>query len=69
MHLKNKPPIFVPQKHHAEIEKLSKAFLMDMIWDYAAQIAGVDGGHPQATEAIMAEIRNRADIIKTHRDQ
>lgn len=68
MNLKNQPPVFVPERYQAEIEKLSKAALMDMIWDYAAQISGVDGGHPQAVEAVMTEFRSRRDIIQTHRD-
>lgn len=67
MNLKNRPPIFVPHKHRAEIEKLSKAVLMDMVWDYAAQVAGVDGGHPQAIEGVMAEFRTRREIILAHR--
>ena len=69
MHLNAKPPVFVPACHRIEIEKLSKAALMDMVWDYALQIAGVDGGHPQAIEAAIAEFRSRREIILAHRNQ
>jgi len=67
MNLKNQPPVFVPQQHQAEFEQLSKAALMDMVWDYAAQIAGVDGGHQQAIDGVMVEFRTRREIILTHR--
>jgi hypothetical protein len=39
MHLKNIPPALVPFKHTAELEALSKAALMDMIWSLAAQLS------------------------------
>lgn len=65
MNLKNQRPVFVPEEHCAEIEKLSKAALMDMVWDYAAQIAGIEG---DAT-ATMAEFRRRREIVLTHRKQ
>lgn len=62
MHLRAKPPVFVPDEHQAEIEKMSKAALMDMVWDYAMQIAGAaDPTH------IMAEFRARREIILLHR--
>lgn len=64
MNLKNRPPIFVPSAHIAEIEKLSKAFLMDLVWDYAAC-----GVVKDDDAAIMAELRVRRDIIQIHRDQ
>jgi hypothetical protein len=63
MHLRNKPPVFVPTAHRAEIEKLSKAALMDMVWDYAVQFAGGDG-----KEAID-EFRARRDLILSYRNQ
>ena len=63
MNLKNQPPIFVPEHFQREMEKLSKAALMDMVWDYAFQIAG---GQYVST---MDEIRNRAEIVLLHRSQ
>lgn len=69
MNLKNQRPVFVPEQYQAEIEKMSKAALMDMVWDYAAQIAGVDGGHPQAIDAAMQEFRARREIVLTHRQK
>lgn len=57
MNLKNKPPVFVPREFRAEIEKLSKAALMDMVWDYAFQIA------EEAPNDAMEEFRKRRDIV------
>jgi hypothetical protein len=59
MNLKNQLPIFVPITYLPEFEKLSKSALMDMVWDYAAQIAGDD--------PAISEFRARRDIILTHR--
>lgn len=66
MHRKAQPPAFVPHEHRAEIEKLSKAALMDMVWDYAMQLAG-EG--EDATDAIMREFRDRREIILTYRNR
>ena len=65
MNLKNKPPIFVPFEFRHEIEALSKAALMDMVWDYAAQHAETI----DAPDAIMDEFRKRRDIVQMHRKQ
>jgi hypothetical protein len=59
MNIKHKPPVFVPAEHLAEIEALSKAALMDMVWDFAAQMAG--DGDP------IEEFRARREIILAHR--
>jgi hypothetical protein len=67
MHLNAKPPIFVPFSERAEIEKLSKAALMDMVWDYARQVAWVCG--EDDTAEIMAEFRKRREIILTYRNR
>lgn len=64
MHLRNKPPIFVPREYRAEIEKLSKAALMDLAWDF---VAASDVG--EGDEAIMARLRERIEIVLTHRNQ
>ena len=37
MNLKNQPPVFVPNQFRKEIEALSKATLMDMVWDLATR--------------------------------
>jgi hypothetical protein len=60
MNLQNRPPIFVPPEHCAEVEKLSKAALMDMVWDYATQIG---------LGAPVEEFRKRREIILMHRKQ
>jgi hypothetical protein len=62
MHLRNKPPVFVPREHRAEFEALSKAALMDMVWDYAERCA-----EEKEMSAIMAEFRKARDIVLTHR--
>ena len=59
MHLRAKPPVFVPREHQAELERLSKAALMDMVWDYATQLAG-DG-------PTIEEFRRRREIILAYR--
>src|SRR5258705_5293140 len=62
MNLQNRPPVFVPREHWDEIEKLSKAALMDLVWDYAAQVAGVGD-----SQAVMTEFRSRRETILTYR--
>ena len=66
MHLKNQPPIFVPEQFRAEIEKLSKAALMDLAWDFATRCAGASSDD---TNAVMAELRTAAGIVVEHRKQ
>lgn len=64
MNLKNRPPIFVPRAFRDEIEKLSKAALMDLVWDFATTAAGSED-----RAAIMTELRSRRDVILIHREQ
>ncbi len=64
MHLNAKRPVFVPYEFQTEIEKLSKAALMDMVWDYASQCSGHPDDRP---DAVMAEFRERREIILAHR--
>ena len=61
MHIKNKPPIFVPQHHRHEMEKFSKAMLMDMVWDFACRHSITD------EESTMGTIREVAEVIAIHR--
>ena len=63
MHLKAQPPVFVPFCFRSEIEGMSKAALMDMVWDFAFEIGG------EVPDAAMAEIRRRREIVETHRKQ
>lgn len=77
MNLKNQPPVFVPDEVRAEIEQLSKAALMDMVWDYAVQLTGdAAPGHlathgPGATgaavETALKEFRTRREVVLLHR--
>jgi hypothetical protein len=62
VNINNKPPVFVPAEFRDEIERMSKAALMDMVWDYATQASGAadDTG-------IITELRARRDIILGHR--
>lgn len=66
MHLNNQPPVFVPDEYWDEISKLSKAALMDMVWDYAMQNCG---GENQGVSLTMDEIRKRREIILNYRKQ
>ena len=63
MNLKNKPPVFVPVDCQPELERLSKAALMDMVWDYAAQASGSPGD----PAAAMEEFRKRREVILVYR--
>jgi hypothetical protein len=67
MHLKNKPPVFVPPGYRAEIEKLSKAALMDMVWDYAMQIGGAGSNDMDVAQATIEEFRKRREITLSYR--
>ena len=64
MHIQAQRPIFVPAQFRAEIEKLSKAALMDMVWDYATRSVGDEAaGH----DPVMAEFRETREIILGYR--
>jgi hypothetical protein len=70
MNLKNRRPVYVPGEHIAELEKLSKAALMDMVWDYAMQFAGVtDYVFDIEDGKAIAEFRNRREIILAMRQR
>lgn len=64
MHMNAKPPMFVPKEYRTKIEKLSKAALMDIVWDYATRTVGKDA---EAKEEIFSEVMQTADIITYHR--
>jgi hypothetical protein len=61
MHLKNKRPVLVPVQFWPEIEKLSKATLMDIAWDLAQRCSGDDGLNGPR---ILQELRDTAEIVK-----
>jgi hypothetical protein len=63
MNLKNQPPVFVPRELWGEIEKMSKAALIDMVWDYATQVSASAGD----VTAAMDEFRKRREIILSYR--
>ena len=64
MNLKNKKPVFVPFCFQREMEQLSKAALMDMVWDYAFQASGAN-----LMDAAMDEFRARREIVMAHRQR
>lgn len=62
MNLKNKPPVFVPRCYAAEVEKMSKAALMDLVWDLAVALTGTED-----EPAVMKTVRERAEIVLRYR--
>jgi hypothetical protein len=68
MTAKNKPPVLVPCDCRAELAKLSKAALMDMVWGYAMARASTSGTEP-TREAILAEFRARWEIVRRRREE
>jgi hypothetical protein len=65
MHMKNQPPVLVPNNCWVEIERLSKAALMDMVWSFATRCAGNEGDPGE----IMVELRRERDAILAVRRQ
>ena len=59
----HQPPIFVPDQFRAEIEKLSKAALMDIAWNLAVQCSGEDC--PRTT--TIATFRTERDVTLGYR--
>jgi hypothetical protein len=66
MNLKNQPPIFVPTEHVVEIEKISKAALMDMVWDYAQSAAA---RHHSGSLGAIDMLREHRDMVLGYRDR
>jgi hypothetical protein len=66
MNIKFIGPVFVPYEFQPELAAMSKAALMDMVWDYAEQMAGGPATGPDAT---MLEFRSRREIILAYRDK
>lgn len=63
MHLNAKRPIFVPDEFFAEIDKMSKAALMDLAWDFATTATT----EAQNDAEVMKTFRERAAVILHHR--
>jgi len=66
MHLKNQPPVFVPPIYHSDMEKFSKAALMDMVWDLAQRVSGAADDRPRN---IYEEVEKTGEIITLYRKQ
>ena len=56
-----RPAYYVPSAFRAQLEKLSKADLMEIAWDYAVRTAGEDAGDDNA----FLELRETARIVAT----
>ena len=65
MNLQNRPPIFVPSEFRAEIEALSKAALMDLVWDLAS-VCGICADDPAE---VAAKVREHMAVVLLHRTQ
>lgn len=65
MHLNAQPPIFVPDAHCREIEALSKAALMDIVWNLAAMCSDFCDD----PAAVMAVFRKEAEVVLAQRKQ
>ena len=65
MHLKAQRPVFVPKEFFAEVDELTKAALMDMVWDYATRCNPENVvGEFRATRAIILNYRKQAKAEK-----
>jgi len=68
MNLKNQPPIFVPAAYQDNIEKLSKAALMDIVWDMAKQLTPAqDDGSEATDQEVAGTLWSIAETINTYR--
>lgn len=65
MHLNAQPPIFVPDDKCREIEALSKAALMDIVWNLAAMCSD----SCDDPDAVMAVFRKEAEVVLAQRKQ
>lgn len=63
MHLNAKRPVLAPYAYWSEIEKMSKAALMDLVWDLAT--TNTQGEVDDA--AIMETLRERAKVVMVYR--
>lgn len=64
MRVTNRPPIFVPLSERAELGKLSKAALMDLVWSFAGRCVESSDDRAEVMVAIRAEARVREDYRK-----
>lgn len=63
MHAKAKLPVLVPPEYCTEIEALSKAALMDMVWSLAGQTVESCDDDPD----VMRKIRDERRIVEHFR--
>jgi hypothetical protein len=65
MNLKNQPPVLVPSQYWSELEKLSKAALMDIAWEQAARAHGMQDD----LQGAMIELRASIECVLTTREK
>ena len=64
MHLRAQKPVLLPFQHWAEIEKLSKAALMDLAWSFATRCCGQYCGREEDDDSdILSELRAEAEAV------
>jgi hypothetical protein len=63
MHARAKPPVLVPDEYCTEIESLSKAALMDLVWSLAGQTVESSDDDPE----VMRKIREERGIVESYR--
>lgn len=63
MHVNAKCPVLVPDEYCTEIEMLSKAALMDMVWSLAGQTVESCDDDPD----VMRKIREERGIVERSR--
>lgn len=59
MNLKNQRPVLVPVTYWSDMEKLSKAALMDMVWSFATRCSGQE----EFPRQIMQEVEKERDAV------
>jgi hypothetical protein len=64
MHMKAKRPVLVPHEFVAELDRLSKATLMDLAYDLAA----TQSENADEPEAVMTALRERLATVQIHRE-
>jgi hypothetical protein len=62
VNVKYRGPVLVPSEHRGEIAKLSKAALMDMVWD----LCGESFKQPDNAD-VMIKFRQNWKVVELHR--
>jgi hypothetical protein len=65
MHLGNQRPVLVPESYWRELEALSKAALMDVVWSFAVRCCGQEDMPRRALDEFFKE-RDAVLAIRKH---